>query len=81
MDAATMLLHLEAQLVIVHAHTLMDLMPSPSSMWWMGSSAVSTTARFSSNMRKFIESHFDENHRGWLSGQVGLGAFTNFQPE
>ena len=61
--------------------TLMDLMPSFSSMWWIGSSSASTTARFSSNMRKFILSHFDENQSGWLSGQVGLGASTNFHPE
>ena len=67
-------------MLIEEIHTLMDLMPSPSSMRWMGSSSASTTARFSSNMRKFILSHFDDNHRGWSAGQVGVGASTSFQP-
>ena len=57
--------------------TLMHFMPSFSNIFWVGTSFASTTTRWRSSIRTFIDSHFEENHRGWLSGIVGLGASTN----
>ena len=58
----------------------MHSIPSFSNIFCIGVSSVSTTTRFSSSISTFIDSHFDDIQRGWLSEMVGWGARATFQP-